>query len=1565
MEKIELNDSERSSIRNILGYLNYSSGDFDPQFAREWDKLFSSFAKKNLEEDIWSSLISFIKRELTLLANENRSFSNPIQAQRTLEIMEKLLVAYREFHKDVLFSQKNSRLFNSFFMARVSRIIVENNPVEFRDSEIPKLVRQLNDFIGYRPIPVLEGDEKHEPNEHEWIAPIPLYYEGVGVAFGEYYNVVKIAIDILRDVDPAVLRAASFNPDKLRELAFDPRPYDFDHPVHNRLNYSFGTWDERCIDEEGFFRRFVVPRMMLDSLMSRPLQEQDPQRRAEYEYESGAVLAGTILMASGVCGGYVQAHDSNVTFSNLAEIIADYRDRFYEQLIVKTPEPLQRRLHEEEQRLFQPFAGVRQYLNQYLAQKRAEQFQRVMLARTYAKMGYFEASKRQAQIIEITASRLLSQIDCYITKAQFILLDSGNAREAASMLPLIEDILFRGIACGAFPDPWFILGFDSQYNLFPSIENGIHDHRLDGLIDLLNEIFDLYSCLMKEAAALGDVELRVELSEKMSNLATWWDQFGSVEVSSVEGFSGFAAWESAQTVSGALAVWNKEGKANGDIAFWKRRIDYFTNPKAFVLLCDTLLEKRDLLSSSALLIYWLSESEKIPLVEGDYSFHTIVFDWFHRVWETPQNDETDAYEKEDSTTSEYSWTLEDYKKRWDATTKFLDSLEANVNSYWEVPTLDLPAEHFARKLEFRTDNPILADLARQLVLSIKYLGKSGQGVPQLSLKGSFRDAARSVDIQNLPTPEGLKQFYYDNRKTFPRFLTFDIFVQILLRELRLPPKTRAYYRTYLLGSSSETFTVTTPGLFSQVEEFANFSPSEENDARLKFLFEAMLAELNVDGVASAQELVDRILEERDQITSSNSEEHKFSEIRDANNDEFDELEPNEYNDESEGQEDDEFPRTITGSDPIFSAAYENMTYRDSADDGNLDDTSDGKSKYQEFGDFEIFARETDRILDRLSFIITTVKLWKSAAVRSPLFIRPVDNELDVETFENEKLRLDNWLKQALMFENGLYQLLDQTSRYRIPQPSGTNDSLMEYDQLRGSKELLLDRVVSAIVDVEDAVLFLKAALRDETTEKYAKPWKRLTLQVFKAIFRKDVKRVKTLWKELIAHLETETLLYIPTSHGGDAKTIVDCKRLQLAVLNLVSYLPRLGLLAETFELIACVQKMEQIRLSSPGSITEYDKLVETGTRSIVGSLTASARSWKSSDQVDDADAQNALLVNFLRESTDVVLKFWLSHSQQIRISTLEAISSEYSWKMVKDFIQNYGSDLFTQNFLAFRNIRAILQQGTSVYLNSLLTMKRDNQELENGEKLVSAILAGTEELERAASFLELILECVGENYNVYVDYNSTTTQSDRGENLYILLDFLRSLATYERINWNLKPLYWTHDSLIRSKNPQAAKLWKTNFKQNSSGLAEKSLQRYNALTRRYGVQLPSVSERIKERFIRPLDVAQMCGLVPDAMTQVHKTGENNSVFAELEKEVDAFLKTPSGNGFEAPEWLNELQDEVFSSRDDAQDAPTESTARSDLLDVVSLLPIQKMTQEEVAEQLSIGLRQVGLMNNKL
>ena len=130
-------------------------------------------------------------------------------------------------------------------------------------------------------------------------------------------------------------------------MSLDPRAYEFDHPASKRPNHHFGQWDPHHVDNRGYYRRFVLQQITLDALLSRarlapadgnvrPAMPPLPPPRDELLFEAAAVLAGTILMASGTTGNGPGCHNSDVTLSNLLPHIAAYRDQFYEQLLART-----------------------------------------------------------------------------------------------------------------------------------------------------------------------------------------------------------------------------------------------------------------------------------------------------------------------------------------------------------------------------------------------------------------------------------------------------------------------------------------------------------------------------------------------------------------------------------------------------------------------------------------------------------------------------------------------------------------------------------------------------------------------------------------------------------------------------------------------------------------------------------------------------------------------------------------------------------------------------------------------------------------------------------------------------------------------------------------------------------------------------------------------------------------------------------------------------------------------------------------------------------------------------
>lgn len=684
MDLDRLDGEARKSLQDAIGYLNFSSGAADPKFLRAVNSLFARIATREppAEQPPWRALAGLLRRGLEELRQRSDVFRQADQAAAVLHLVfDETLPAYLRFHRDLLFHQTEASLFQPFFLGRVCEaVLAMGGPWHQRERIVAGAVRRLNDFIGYRPVAVLRTTQKMQPYEHEWVGPIPLYVREAGVAWGPYREVIALALEILHATEPDLLQQAWFQPEHLDELSLDPRAYDFDHPVNRRPNHHFGMWDLHRIDNRGYYRRFVLQQVTLDGLCSRIGQRTDLPRE-ELRFEAAAVLACTMLMGSGVTGDGPEALDSSMTLAKLVVRIAAYRDAFYERLIGRLSGPHAERLRAEAERLRQPFGGARQHLNQSLAGRRARQLQHVHLARLFARMGYAEAAGQQARVVPVASARMRCEIDCRLSAAHQA-VDQGRLAEAASLVPQIEDWLHRAIACGAIVDPWNILGFGGQFSRSPAVEDSVHDERIDDLVELLGEIFALYARLKSKAAAASDGPLGERLSEGMKALGQWWDKFASPEVASVHGFSGYEAWQSASQVAGALGAWHRAGTAAGDVAFWREHVEEFCSPKAYALLAEALLEQRDLVAAMALLVHWLSQAEEIGLAEGPHAFHALAIRWLEAIWAQSESAEAMAVSGPD--------------RRWAATRRFLDFLEANAESYWQVPQLEVGGQSLAR-----------------------------------------------------------------------------------------------------------------------------------------------------------------------------------------------------------------------------------------------------------------------------------------------------------------------------------------------------------------------------------------------------------------------------------------------------------------------------------------------------------------------------------------------------------------------------------------------------------------------------------------------------------------------------------------------------------------------------------------------------------------------------------------------------------------------------------------------------------------------------------------------------
>ena len=531
MSKPESIYDREQAGQQILGYLNFSSGASDPKVLAAFSQLYECVETRD-EEAPWVAVWRTLETHLTALAGESGAFAEPEQARAVLRVAaEVVLPAYRSFHEDLLFHQTDRDLFGPFFVGRVCEAILAVGPPWDEDERLSsETVAKLNDFIGYRPVAVLEN-KRVEPYSHEWVRPIPIYVRGAGAALGKYRRVVNTALQLLKDTDSDILRAAQFDPELMDELAIDPRAYDFDHPVNKRPNYHFGQWDPHQIDNQGRYRRFVIQHVTLDTLMSRLQQGSLPAD--ELEYEAAAVLAGTMLMAAGTSGRGPEAHSSDVTLGTLLPQIADYRDAFYERLIEGTESQHRARLIEEAAELRQPFGGARQHLNAELARRRASQLEHVHLARVFARMGHAPAANKQVEVIPVVSARLACWIDCLLCSGNRG-LDTGDLEAAEEVHGRAVDLLRRGIECGAFVDPWNILGFDCHFSLFPALENSMYDHRVDELIETIERMMAFCSRLWGEAAVANRNDLCERIDREFRETAEWWRQYAAHTVNSVE-----------------------------------------------------------------------------------------------------------------------------------------------------------------------------------------------------------------------------------------------------------------------------------------------------------------------------------------------------------------------------------------------------------------------------------------------------------------------------------------------------------------------------------------------------------------------------------------------------------------------------------------------------------------------------------------------------------------------------------------------------------------------------------------------------------------------------------------------------------------------------------------------------------------------------------------------------------------------------------------------------------------------------------------------------------------------
>ncbi len=197
-------------LREVIGYLNFSDGTPDATFQKNLNALFAQAEASQEPQETPSDSLALVSEQLlagiALLNQTDPAFGDVTQADAVVRLAtEDFRTAYREFHRDLLWHRSPRELWRPFFLARVLEGILAEGPPWDQSERIVSAARdRLDDYIGYRPVAVLETEQRIEPYRHEWVRPIPLYIAGVGVATGPYQQLLEQTLAILRETDPAL-----------------------------------------------------------------------------------------------------------------------------------------------------------------------------------------------------------------------------------------------------------------------------------------------------------------------------------------------------------------------------------------------------------------------------------------------------------------------------------------------------------------------------------------------------------------------------------------------------------------------------------------------------------------------------------------------------------------------------------------------------------------------------------------------------------------------------------------------------------------------------------------------------------------------------------------------------------------------------------------------------------------------------------------------------------------------------------------------------------------------------------------------------------------------------------------------------------------------------------------------------------------------------------------------------------------------------------------------------------------------------------------------------------------
>src|SRR4029077_9084176 len=114
-------------------------------------------------------LCDWLERRMNELNASSSAFGDVSQFRAVIRLLrDHLMLAYRAFHRDLLWHQSDRELWRPLLLGRsFEACLLRVEPWSKTKRIVDGALEALNDYLAYRTVAVLESERQMEPNTHE------------------------------------------------------------------------------------------------------------------------------------------------------------------------------------------------------------------------------------------------------------------------------------------------------------------------------------------------------------------------------------------------------------------------------------------------------------------------------------------------------------------------------------------------------------------------------------------------------------------------------------------------------------------------------------------------------------------------------------------------------------------------------------------------------------------------------------------------------------------------------------------------------------------------------------------------------------------------------------------------------------------------------------------------------------------------------------------------------------------------------------------------------------------------------------------------------------------------------------------------------------------------------------------------------------------------------------------------------------------------------------------------------------------------------------------------------